>query len=1073
MSATEVASAEPAPACAAKPRLARLLAPLKTRVSKILQRRRKAMGGPFGVDARKRASARNVLLATLLWRLRSIVGLVFFVGVYLLLSFDGLHQRTVVDEHGFSHGVHVSMFNDDTGLFRIRNLLQEAAQTETQQLEPLVKAAQLAGGGEAAADGVAEDGHEGSTEGDAEAVEARRRTLVKMDCVPASDIQPTAYPFLYLPETLFLSSCDGSDLPLSSASPDLAFANAPPAFLCQLLRLLASQGVEAYLQPFFLADEEETERRGAGVRSDQPVCGFWHYNLVAVAKSDRGDSRDALAVLTSVDYSLLHLPSLMASSPESSSLPFVPGAGSVASVSAAVSIFLQQSAPWLSRDVIFVFSDLRLPYAAGARAWLWAYMRSVAFFPRRGLLRMAVALEPDRESPEREEGFRFLSPDVEGTDGRLPNQDIVNVVISEAGRVGARVRMRNTWEYVFRMARNWGAHRPHAPLLEEAVPAVTVVAKNGAQGGRAAAEAPFTRWGDLARVLERVTRSQSNVLQTLHHSFNFYFFVSEHSHVSSGGYLYPVFIMLALLLVPILSSRVMRDIRGFLAGVALLLLAFACSLPAFILATKSSVNELLFGDPYALVPFCSSWQREAYLQYAQKASVWLQIALAFYALLLAFVWWLGRRIKAQRIAAGEDFPSSLSPLRVSATPFPLPWGTPVAPSAQLLFTSRNPATLWETPIREKTEDEKAREREAKELEDALKRVLAAEKREKAAQATPVDSAAAEDDPTKAPEDGEETAEEKESDEQVETAWSPPQAPPPLWLVVRGFCVRVFAVWIMVMLTLLNWGMSAFLSLFLIPMAWLVVPLRFQAEEPPRPCLRSKEGQQGEGDERMAGEEGEGEAKEGEDEKRRREEKDLEKTFETEMKRWKRRRRMVMVATVLRKLLVALFFLVIIVFVSDSDTLKAYRGELQATTQDAAAYAYESLSTVQKAYFPSFPFLPFRFLQWLRGGSTFAPLTSSPPQYPLGSSSRASALSSPLDAEWEAAGRSAEFERRLRVLIPLGSALPLPEKPSSFLLFLYSMARDSVCVHTADFSVFLFGLMPFCFFLAAVFLVLPP
>ncbi|ESS29821.1 putative glycosylphosphatidylinositol anchor attachment protein 1 [Toxoplasma gondii RUB] len=1001
--------------------LSRIFESPKCPFSQFLKKRRRAQKNPFGQDVRVRASARDKLVGAVLWKLRSISALAFAAGLYLLLCFDQFSRNLIVDEHGFSHGVHHSTFVDDAQIFRIRNAIQEAAQEEARDHEELMKT-ELARLKEEAKRRAT-----GSGEGSGAALTLR--SLLKKDCLPLKDAQATAYPFLYLPETLFVSSCEQDELPISSFDKGTELLNRPPRFLCRLLHLLSGAGLEVYLQPFLLQDEGKshfTDLSADTQHDENVICGTWHYNLIAISKSDRGDSRDALGVFTSFDYSLLHLPSLVASS-SYSTLPSVPGAGSVAAVSSALSVFLQHAAPWLSRDVFFVFSDFRLPYSAGSRAWLSAYIRSQSFFPRRGLLRMAVALEPDREGTEREEGFRFLSPDIEGTDGRLPNQDIVNVFMAEAARTGVAVKLRNTWEYVFRMARNWGAHRPHSALLEEAIPTFTIVARTGGGRGRVASDTPLSRWGDLARVLERLTRSESNVLQTLHHSFNFYFYASSHAHVSSGAFLYPVFTMLALLLIPILSSRVMRDIRGFLAAIALLLLAFACSLPALILATRPSVNSLLFGDPHALVPSCASWQRDAYLQYSQKASIWLQVLFIFYFLLLTFVMWLGRRINAQRTAAGEGFPASLGGATVT-----------------------DPAILWETPKREKTEDEKEKLREARRLADALERVQEMDRKKKEEKL--VASGSQEQKQQAHVEDPHKEEEPEEEDEEVEAAWQPPRAPPPLWLSVRGFCVRVFAVWIIVMLTLYNWGLSAFLSCLMVPMAWLVVPLGYRAAEPPRPFLEENKQDT---EEKNTEKKDCGEDQKGEDEE-----------LKQAMAKWRKRCIMVKVATLLRKVVVAVVLLGVLLFVFDSDVIKVYRTGLQQTAQELASSVHEALSTLQTEHLPWFSFLPLNFLEWLRAGSVFRPLSSSPPQYPLDSSS--------LSSTWgEPQALSRDYENHMRALLPLGSAWLFPQQPTSFLLFLYSMARDSVCVNTANFATFLFGLLPFSFFLVAVFLVLPP
>ncbi|PHJ21292.1 glycosylphosphatidylinositol anchor attachment protein 1, partial [Cystoisospora suis] len=117
-----------------------------------------------------------------------------------------------------------------------------------------------------------------------------------------------------------------------------------------------------------------------------------------------------------------------------------------------------------------------------------------------------------------------------------------------------------------------------------------------------------------------------------------------------------------------------------------------------------------------------------------------------------------------------------------------------------------------------------------------------------------------------------------------------------------------------------------------------------------------------------------------------------------------------------------------------------------------------------------------FFQWLSQGSLFRYLHSSVPFY--SPSSSISGVSTPPQI---GEGVPAEGERSslFSSLHPSSSFHPylhflyLPERPNSFLLFLYSTARDHVCVKTCNLLIFYYGIVPFFFFLLLVFLFLPP
>eukprot|EP00920_Eleutheroschizon_duboscqi_P019290 GHVT01045791.1.p1 GENE.GHVT01045791.1~~GHVT01045791.1.p1 ORF type:complete len:882 (+),score=113.86 GHVT01045791.1:288-2933(+) len=135
----------------------------------------------------------------------------------------------------------------------------------------------------------------------------------------------------------------------------------------------------------------------------------------------------------------------------------------------------------------------------------------------------------------------------------------------------------------------------------------------------------------ILRSLEALVRSQSASSQTLHHSFNFYFFTAPNRHASSGTFLYPV---VAIFLTPalwLLPSGLMNDLRALLHGMSWLLGVLITGLPAYLLATDSSVGMGLLGVP--LTPKCHEFDPANFNAYQTFAKLWLQLAVLCYAAL--------------------------------------------------------------------------------------------------------------------------------------------------------------------------------------------------------------------------------------------------------------------------------------------------------------------------------------------------------------------------------------------------------------------------------------------------------
>lgn len=256
-----------------------------------------------------------------------------------------------------------------------------------------------------------------------------------------------------------------------------------------------------------------------------------------LAESRRADSRESLVLVIASNWTSSKAPA-----------KFSWGVG----IGVTLARYLR-TVHWLSRDVFVVFLDMDLAYGASARAWLQNYLGGLSEL-RRGVLRQAVVLQIKN-------GATSLLLDVEGINGMVPNQDLVNSYsVSARDKGGLLLRHRDAWESVLHHARNGGVHSSHAPFLELQVPAFTIrgVNKKGDRGNM--------NLDGLTMSIEGLLRCMSNALQQLHHSFNFYFFTGPSSHISNGFYLYPVFAMQLLLISFLGTAPAYRDIRSLLVG---------------------------------------------------------------------------------------------------------------------------------------------------------------------------------------------------------------------------------------------------------------------------------------------------------------------------------------------------------------------------------------------------------------------------------------------------------------------------------------------------------------------------
>jgi glycosylphosphatidylinositol transamidase len=316
-----------------------------------------------------------------------------------------------------------------------------------------------------------------------------------------------------------------------SLSADLTPEQWSSAVAQWLANKLQELGLETHVQEFSF-------QHAAGLRRG--------WNVISIVRAPRGDGAESLLLSTRYDR------------PQTALVT-----DEVNNLGLAVSLIrLFQKQNWLSKDYIFVTSPARQHYNdTGIKAFMMDYygFESDAknsdssdehitytrqYYPR-GAIIAALNLAIDSFKT-----FTELAILPEGTQGHLPNLDLINTITTVASQSGVnQVSLSKTDTfpsrldaYVPRELRNLFVFMRNlaqgVPLEDQAVlgqyniDAVTIHNKNAHKDNKGRLT-PFT----LARVIEGTVRSVNNLIERFHQSFYYYLLINPYQFISIGNYM--------------------------------------------------------------------------------------------------------------------------------------------------------------------------------------------------------------------------------------------------------------------------------------------------------------------------------------------------------------------------------------------------------------------------------------------------------------------------------------------------------------------------------------------------------
>ncbi|CDJ37302.1 glycosylphosphatidylinositol anchor attachment 1 protein, putative [Eimeria tenella] len=638
----------------------------------------------------------------------------------------------------------------------------------------------------------------------------------------------------------------------------------------------------------------------------------------------------------------------------------------------------------------------------------------------------------------------FVHLDFEGADGQLANEDIANVLLMEARSEAIPLTLRSFWEQAWRPAIGAGAHTSVEPLLREGINAAAAVVHPSLPGGSSSIS-----WAALLAMMERMAHSCSNVESSLFRSFASYFFISRNTHVSGGTFIFITPLLVLSVALPLLASRVVSDFRIFVIGILSVAAAVAAALPVYLAATSDKFGLFLFGKSAA--PLCTQWDPRDLVAYAQKAAIWLYLAVPAYILLLVLLVYFARRVRRMQLQAGEHESQQSDPGALFVAPS-TPERIKAATYAEIFDKATNTAEAAAAAgvPRGAAADAAAGAAADSAAADAASSAAAVRSSPEAADA---DGAADQLSPQQQAQQQKEQQQQEELQQQIQMEaanvildnWLPPSVPPPP-------C---------------NVSLSWLLGVLLLPPLQLLQP--FLAGSASK-CQQQRMQQQQQQQQQQEKTKSKADADiEMDDIHKIRG--DAANMLEQQQQQQKRTRRWLL----LRKAALLLSVLLLVLLFTDFTPLSPVRQRLFEVATD---YAKESAAALSSSKYPT----PELLLQWL-GSGVLQQQQLQQHHMPFNAEAAAAAAgdafapaltgSAAVPAAWsDWQQQQQQHRQQLQLMkLPLDWQL-LPKHPNSLLLLLYGLGRDAVCIGSSTFALFVFGLLPLAVLFFFVLLFLP-
>ncbi|KAK2196238.1 GPI transamidase component Gaa1 [Babesia duncani] len=206
----------------------------------------------------------------------------------------------------------------------------------------------------------------------------------------------------------------------------------------------------------------------------------------------------------------------------------------------------------IGQDLLVIFVDSGLPFAAGTRQFLNDYYGDPTFPMRSANFHSALVIDIGGSSL----ACRTLDIDYHGIDGRVPSQDVLNVLVKEAAFRRLNMKVHGFWQSLISMATNANAHRHHIPFVDRNVHAVSISCKNGALG-KNDADWSIDSWqqsfDSLVRALGQTIRNLGHLDTAPERASNLYIQDGPEEHVEIGTY----GLVIPLLIFP-LAAQIIR-----------------------------------------------------------------------------------------------------------------------------------------------------------------------------------------------------------------------------------------------------------------------------------------------------------------------------------------------------------------------------------------------------------------------------------------------------------------------------------------------------------------------------------